>query len=392
MAHLISHPIQYFAPLYRALARRPEIDLTVYFYSDATLREHVDKGFGRSIKWDVPLTEGYKSRILQSAKTKDVHARGPNLDLLSDLMHERYDAMWVHGYMSANAWGARAIAAMTGAAYLVREEQNLLDHRPLAKRIAKQLVLRPLFWRSWGLSIGKNNWDYFCNYGIAPERIFPARYSVNNDFFRRGAQQLAPKREEIRASLGITDDRPVILFCAKFIDKKQPLLLLQAFERLSREAGCWLLMVGDGELRQEAEQFVRSRNIPRVLFAGFMNQTELPRAYTAADIFVLPSAYQETWGLVVNEAMNYGLPVVVSDKVGCGRDLVEVGRNGFIFPHDDPAALAEALKPLVASREMREEFGGRSLGRIAEYSIDACADAIVTACLAATGQGNGRST
>lgn len=384
VAHLVSHPIQYFAPLYRNLARRPEIDLTVYFYSDSTLRQFVDKEFGRSIKWDVPLTEGYKHRIVASARTREIGGAAANPDLLAELIRERYDAIWVHGYMSVNAWAARLIAALTGAAFLIREEQTLLDFRPLTKRVVKQLALRPLLWRSWALSIGQQNRDYFRHYGVPPERIFGARYSVDNDFFRRGAEGLAPQRAEIRHSLGITDDKPVILFCGKFIEKKQPLLLLEAFEQLSRKHECWLLMVGDGALRAKAAELVESRNIPRVLFAGFMNQTELPRAYTAADIFVLPSAFQETWGLVVNEAMNYGLPVVVSDRVGCGRDLVEHGRNGFIFPYNDAALLAQSLEPLVADLNLCKEFGRRGLARVSEYSIDACAEAIVSACVTST--------
>src|SRR3990172_7079616 len=90
-----------------------------------------------------------------------------------------------------------------------------------------------------------------------------------------------------------------------------------------------------------------------VRIAGFLNQSELPAAYAAADVFVLPSAFHETWGLVVNEAMNFDLPVVVSDKVGCGADLIEPGRNGFIVPHDDTAQLAEAIGRLVGDAEMR---------------------------------------
>ena len=387
VAHLVSHPIQYFGPLYRELARRPEIDLTVYFFSDSTLREHHrDREFGRAVRWDIPLVDGYRYRILPSAQHHEPESRRPNPDLLRELLHERYAVLWTHAYTSANVWLARLIAAATGAAFLVRQESILLDPRPLHVQAVKQVALRALFWRSWALSIGRNNSDYFGHYGVPPERIFPAHYCVDNDFFRSGARGLAPQREAIRRQFGITDERPVILFCAKFIPKKQPLLLLEAFERLGGELGCWLLMVGDGELRAPAEAMVAERGIQRVLFAGFMNQTELPRAYTAADIFVLPSAYQETWGLVVNEAMNYGLPVVVSDRVGCARDLVEAGRNGFVFPHHDAGALAAALQALAADAGLRQRYGQESLNRIGRYSIAACADGIVDACLAASGQ------
>ena len=178
---------------------------------------------------------------------------------------------------------------------------------------------------------------------------------------------------------------PVVLYCAKLIPKKDPLLLLDAFERVRREHDCRLLLVGDGELRQEAVDRVASRGIPDVRFAGFLNQTEIASAYAAADVFVLPSSYGETWGLVVNEAMNFSLPLVVSDKVGSAEDLVRDGWNGFIFPSGRPDDLARALGRLVADPELRRSYGERSLERVREYSVEACADGIVTACRADAG-------
>jgi len=148
---------------------------------------------------------------------------------------------------------------------------------------------------------------------------------------------------------------------------------------------CWLLIAGDGPQRTEVGyEAARLGAAASVRTAGFLNQTELPAAYAAADLFVLPSAYHETWGLVVNEAMNFDLPVVVSDKVGCGADLVEPGRNGSVVAHDDTAQLADAIGRLVADADMRRRFGARSGEIVARYSIEACADGIVAACEAAT--------
>jgi glycosyltransferase involved in cell wall biosynthesis len=213
-------------------------------------------------------------------------------------------------------------------------------------------------------------------------RLFPARYCVDNDYFQRKAEELGLSRGEIRDGFGITDDAPVVLFSGKFIEKKQPLLLIEAFAKVYKQTSCWLLMVGDGPLRQPMEDLIRRLQIPNVLLPGFLNQTELPRAYTTADVFVLPSAYMETWGLVVNEAMNFSLPVVVTDKVGCAADLVREGWNGFVVDHQSVDALAEALSLLVKDREMRRRFGERSYDLVSEYSIKTCADEIVAACLA----------
>ncbi len=385
VAHLISHPIQYFSPLYRELAARAEIDLMVYFYSDATVREFYDPEFGRRVRWDTPLLEGYQTRFCPSAARTEVGGRFlrvPNWDILREVTCRRYEVIWVHGYGHPNAWIVAATAQRYGASVLIREEQTLLHRRPWYKSALKRVALRALFRRTWGVYIGEQSRRYFEHYGMPPSRLFPARYCVDNGFFQGKAAELAPQRGAVRAGLGVGDDAPVVLFCGKFIEKKQPLLLLDAFERVRRRRRCWLLMVGDGPLRQAAEALVERRRIPGVLMPGFLNQTEVPRAYSAADVFVLPSAFHETWGLVVNEAMNFGLPVVVSNKVGCGEDLVRRGWNGFIVDHRDAVALARAIEALVVDQEMRRAFGARSIKLVGEYSISACGDGIVAACVA----------
>ena len=386
VAHLVSHPIQYFAPLYRELARRPDIDLTVYFYSDATAREFYDAGFGRAVRWDVPLLEGYRARICRSAAMGDLPGGffgRPHGDIVREIGVGRYDVVWAHGYAHLTTWLALGAARARGAGLLIRDEQTLLHGRPWYKRAAKQVLLRALFSQAWGLYIGEQSRRYFERYGVPPSRLVAARYCVDNRFFQERALELGARRPEIRAGLGITDDAPVLLFCGKLVEKKQPLLLLEAFERMQRRHRCWLLIAGDGPLRPAAHDLVARRRIPRVLMPGFLNQTELPAAYTATDIFVLPSARHETWGLVVNEAMNFALPIIVSDKVGCAEDLVRPRWNGLVVSHRDVDALADAMATLVADRDLRRDFGARSLKLVGEYSVEACADGIVAACLAA---------
>ncbi len=160
-------------------------------------------------------------------------------------------------------------------------------------------------------------------------------------------------------------------------------MLLSAFSSVRQVVPCWLLMVGDGQLRAEIEVRVRESAIQTTVLPGFLNQNELPLAYTAADVFVLPSAYNETWGLVINEAMNFGLPVVVSDRVGCSRDLVREGWNGFSFAHQDENQLANLLLKLVGDPAMRLDFGRNSSSLIADYSIESCAKGIIQGACAA---------
>ena len=383
VVHLISLPAHYYAALYRELSRRPEIDLTVMFYSTASLNAY-DACCGRKGCWDVPLTDGYKSYIGSSAKVRTLfNPRAnlqPNWDVLREVLRSRCDVVWAFGYTFVNTWVAAA-AQFKGYRLLLRDDQTLLTERPRWKRALKHLTLPLLFRYVGGLYTGEENRRFFLHYGTPRRRLFRANHCVDNKALRARRLELEPRRREIRESFGIRDESPVVLFSGKLIDKKKPQLLLEAFEQLRRVLPCHLLFVGDGGLRRSLEDEVSRRGIPDVRWAGFLNQSRIAEAYVAGDIFVLPSAYEETWGLVVNEAMNFALPIVVSDKVGCGPDLVRDGYNGFVFRSGDVEGLRSALAALVASDALRKEYGAHSAALVQEYSVEACADQLVKAFL-----------
>jgi glycosyltransferase involved in cell wall biosynthesis len=386
VAHLVSHPIQYYVPLFREISRRPEIDLTVYYYSADSLREYFDPGFGREVKWDVPLTGGYQYVFDQSAnERKPIEGFDwrPSWSILRELAKKKFDVIWLNGYMFANSWMATLLSRIQNRHVLLRDDQTLLTPRSRSKRLVKRLVLPLIFKRISGLYVGESNRAFFEHYGTP--QTFRVAHSVDNEMFAGYYRRLHPSRNALRTRFGVSGDDPVILFSGKLIDKKQPQLLLEAFRLVRQASKCHLLFVGDGALRESLQATVQTQAIPDVHFVGFLNQTELPAAYTAADILVLPSAYQETWGLVVNEAMNFELPIVVSDRVGCAADLVEEGRNGIIFKSGDVQSLAKALQALVAAPETRRAYGQRSSEIIKNYSVEHIASQLVTACQAAAG-------
>ncbi|TEU13318.1 MAG: glycosyltransferase family 1 protein [Anaerolineales bacterium] len=387
IAALFSHPIQYFAPLFRALASRPDVDLTTYLCSRQGLEEYVDPGFGKAVSWDIPLLEGYRYKFLPNLR-RGQGARGffslINPAIVRELQRERYDALWVHGYMHATNWLAFLAARVTDTPILLRGESNLLRPRPWWVRLVKGVVLRALLSQvSACLYIGTRNREYYEHYGVPDERLFFTPYCVDNAFFQAQADHFRPQRNKLREEFGIVDDRPVILFCGKLIPKKQPLRLLEAFAQVRRDFPCALLYVGDGALRSEIEERIELENIPDVRITGFLNQSEVPKAYTAADVLVLPSTWEggdsETWGLVVNEGMNFGLPIVVTDQVGCAPDLVREGENGYVVPYHSVEELEKALEKLVADPERRYAFGQRSLEIIQGWDIDHTVEGIVHA-------------
>jgi glycosyltransferase involved in cell wall biosynthesis len=303
VAFLFSHPIQYFAPLMRQLAARPEIELTAYFCSRMGVEEVLDPGFGQTFKWDIPLLEGYRSHFLPAVQ-RDQTVRGwlnPfNPALVPELVRSRYDVLVVHGYASATNWLAFLAARLAGTAVLFRGEVRLRSDQHAGWSAVKSLGLRTMFrvLVDGCLYIGARSHEFYAHYGVPAHRLFFTPYCVDNDFFQTWAAQLAPKRADLRAELGITDDRPVILFVGKLVPKKQPLMLLQAYAMMRCDHRCALVYVGDGELRGALESRVREQNLPDVKITGFLNQTEIPRVYAAADVLVLPSLATETWGLV----------------------------------------------------------------------------------------------
>jgi glycosyltransferase involved in cell wall biosynthesis len=281
-----------------------------------------------------------------------------------------FDALWVHGYARAFHWAAMLAARRRGLKLLLRDESTSISMpRGPAKLAAKRAFFGGLRRLVDGvLAIGSLNRSYYVGQGFDPARIFLMPYAVDNGHFRAGAAGAAANRAAFLASLGLAPDRPRIVFSGKLTPIKAPDVLLEAFARLS-EPKASLCFVGDGPLRGMLEARARALGVAeRVCFAGFRNQRELPAFYDAADVFVLPSR-REPWGLVVNEAMNAGRAIVVSDQVGSGPDLVKAGENGAIVRVDDVDALAAALADVLASPERAAAMGRRSFEIIDGWSF-----------------------
>ncbi|MBI2867363.1 MAG: glycosyltransferase family 4 protein [Chloroflexi bacterium] len=378
LAYLVSHPIQYQAPLLRYLSASPEIDLTVYFLSNHSVLGYKDAGFGVDVQWDVDLLDGYKHVFLPCLGRQDHLSfwRPLTHGLWSRLRAGRFDALWVHGYAHQANLRAIAIARLLGMKVLLRGESHLgSGSRSKAQVWIKQRTY-PWFFKAPNafLAIGTLNTLYYRHYGVPADRIFPMPYTVDNDFFLRRSEEASPLREALRAELGFEPGRPVILYASKFQPRKRAADLLDAYIRLSpdgrQEPRPYLLFVGDGEERPLLESRVRSLGWSSVKFLGFRNQTELPRYYDLCDIFALPSEY-EPWGLVVNEVMNAGKAVIVSDQVGAGPDLVKEGESGYIVRVKDVEALAGRLRSLVDDPTLCRRMGEESRRRIAAWGFEA---------------------
>jgi glycosyltransferase involved in cell wall biosynthesis len=381
LAYLVSHPIQYQAPLLRRIAQEPDIDLTVCYGSDFSVRGYRDQGFGVGVKWDIPLLEGYDHVFLPRLRDgQDVSFAMPiNYGIVSRLRGRSdkpgFDALWVHGYATVNALHGIVAAKALGIPVLVRAESWLRDRG----RSGVKLALKNIFFAGLlqmvdaVLPIGTLNAEYWHHYfgSAVPQFLMP--YAVDNRYFADRAREAQAARASLQAELGLDPSRPVILFASKLQTRKHCDHLIEAYARLSPAPGTeprpYLVIVGDGEERATLERQAAATGFASIRFCGFRNQSELPGFFNLASVFVLPSRH-EPWGLIVNEVMNAARPAIVSDDVGCGPDLIQDGVNGCIYPVGDVAALAEALRSVLERPDAAEEMGQRAFERIQSWGFE----------------------
>jgi glycosyltransferase involved in cell wall biosynthesis len=388
LAVVAAAPIPYQIPLYRRLATDPRLEFTAVFASTGGVRPH-EAGFAGPITWDVDLLSGYRSRFLRRADRNPIEGGFFELrdfDIVSTLLDGQYEVLWLHGYNFLTHQLAAITQLLLRRRLLFREEQTLLHDRSFPKRIIKAGWLRLLFNCGLVLYIGTENRRWFQSYKVPDSRSFFVPYCVDNERLALEAQRLRPSRAALRRTFGLPGEEiPVVLMTSRLISKKQPLFLLEAFRRVRLRMRCALMIVGSGDLEPSIRKRIAEDRIPDVIMAGFLNQSQLGRAYAAADLFVLPSAVNETWGIVVNEAMNFSLPIVVTDRVGCARDLVREGQNGFIVSAEDPAQLSDAIAQLVSQSELRRRFGAASYDLVQEWNYDRASEGIIAATAQAVG-------
>jgi len=373
VAYLVSHPIQYQVPLLRRLAADPALDLTVYYMDDMGARQYYDWEFGSTVQWDLPLLDGYTWRVLRNRSpiSADHFLRFFHPSVFGTLRAGRYDALIVHGYAHATEWLSFLGAWTTSTPLFLRGESNLLGRRRWWVRTGKRAVLGGLLHRIHGaLAIGERNREFYLAYGVPDDRIFSVPYAVDNEYFMTEAARLRPERAALREHLGVPPGVPVVLYAGKLIPRKRPLDLVQAAARIAGECPLSLVLMGDGSERALLEAEIARAGLRHALITGFINQGEISQYYAASDVLVLPSSH-EPWGLVLNEAMCFGMPAIASDAVGAAPDLVRPGENGYVYPVGDVDALAQALRGVLCDPARRDAMGARSREIVAAYSFEA---------------------
>jgi glycosyltransferase involved in cell wall biosynthesis len=368
---LCSHPTQYSSPMWRRISQHPQVEALVAYCSLEGAESHVDPGFGVEVAWDVPLLDGYPWVKLKNSSLRP--AVGPFFGLVNPgvwklIRKNQFDAIAVFtGYMCVTFWIALTAAKISGIPLLYGTDAT---------------TLRPLDGRSWKARVKKHLWPWLFQMAdvvIAPssgtaalmrslnipqERIKLTPYVVDNDWWKQKATLV--DRASVRQAWGIPENANVILFCAKLQPWKRPQDLLRAFAHADIPDS-YLVYAGDGALRGQLEREATELHVQdRVRFLGFVNQTALPQIYCSSDLMVLPSEY-EPFGVVVNEAMLSGCPVIVSDRVGARFDLVRENKTGFVYPAGDVEALSGTLCQALECRERLRRMGEAARQRMSEW-------------------------
>lgn len=368
---ITSHPIPCQVPIWRALARCPDIKLKVLYASLDGARPFHNSAFGRKVDWGVEMLDGYDWMLVENRPLSWINwrlaIRCPDIGHVLD--NERPDAVLLVGKELWYYQQALGAAVSRGIPVIYRSVTPPPCTNSFIGHLKTHLRKRMYSKMSGILCVGKSQYDFYANHGIPESRMYWSPYCVDNAFFQTERMKWSAQRSRIRREFGFEDPDKVIAFVAKFTRIKRPMDIIQAYEMLPDRGSFGLLMAGTGELLEKCREYVASQHLNKVCFTEFKNQYEIGAVYAAADCFVLPSQ-SETWGLVVNEAMIFGLPMIISNTVTCSSDLVQDNQNGFTYPMGDVPALSARIHQVFADEHLRRQMALNSEKLIADYSVE----------------------
>jgi glycosyltransferase involved in cell wall biosynthesis len=349
------------------------VKTSCWYCSDASIKGGFDQEFGVKITWDIPLLDGYEYRFFKNNSRNPSPENGffglVNLSMLRSLAKAPRSLVVVHGWHYFTLFWVLMLGKLFGHTVCLRcdvpanQEELKTGRLQTIKRLGLKYLLFPRI--NYFLYVGSQNRRFYESLGATDKQLVFCPYSVDNERFRQEYLALTGHTASLRQQMGIPAQAKVIIFSAKYIIKKRPLDLLQAFAKLNNP-DLWLVLVGEGELRADMEAFIAANQVKNVILTGFVNQSKISEYYAIGDLFVMCSGAGENWGLSVNEAMNFNLPLVLSDLSGCADDLVKPGSNGYVFKTGNVTELAEKLKAVLLENKLTQTISSAEL--VQEYS------------------------
>lgn len=379
---LNTHPIQYFAPMYKYLQGTEGLNITTLYCSDESIKGHTDVDFGIKVKWDIPLLEGYTPIFLKNLRPNGSNAKGffglINLSVIKYLIKYRQSLWVIHGWHRFTLFFALLVGRILGVNICLRSDNPVNQELKKSKKI---IAIKKIFFSKFLfrlpkklMYVGNQNKGFYQFYGVPNHKLIFVPHCVDNKRLQTEQASFGSK-SDLKLILGLLPNVKYILFSGKIFSKKKPEDLLEAFIAINNpEFG--LIYMGTGELHSQLENKAKQSGVQNIHFVGFKNQSEISKYLSASDLLVLPSGSGETWGLVVNEALAMGLPVITSDLVGSAYDLIDEGVNGFMVEYANLAKLQSAINQALTNDAWLENASKRSLQIIEDYSYLKVANAI----------------
>lgn len=341
-------------PLFAELAKNPAIDLCVYFFSETD----------QNRLWKVDLAGQFRYRILPGFglrfRGRDLATYFVNPTIISTLLRDDFDVLIAVGWDSFASQAAFLLCKLLRRPFILWSGSTV--NEPSWRRtLFLPLVLAMVHGADASIAYGTRAKQYLQRLGAHPSDIFISRNSIDMDAFLTCAREARRQRDTLRRSLGV-GNAPVILYVGQLIERKGVATLIEAVAQLrTRIPGVRLLIAGYGPAESPLRALVEARQLgENVGFLGHVELETLPQYYAAADLFVLPSS-EEVWGLVLNEAIGAGLPIITTERVGAAPDIVDDGKNGLVIPANDAQWLADASSYILDDDARAKRMGARSL-------------------------------
>ena len=363
----------YRIPVFNALARHEGVDLHVVFLAETDTELRQWRVYRDEIAFSYQVLPSWRIRLAG-------HNVLLNWGVKSCLSKFGPEAIICGGYNYCASWEALSWTARHNARFVLWSESNRQDAR--SGRAWTEKLKSNFLSRCDGFAVpGKSAGDYLLSLGVNAERITLAPNAVDNAWFAAQAESIRGRASEFRSKLRLPER--FILFVGRLVEGKGVFDLLEAYGRLGDDvrSELGLIFAGDGDCRSELERRAKGIQPGKVGFAGFVHREDLAALYALSEALLLPT-HSDTWGLVVNEAMACGLPIVVTSVAGCAADLVENEWNGYVVPPADPEALKIVIEQLATNHDLRRQMSLRSYQRIRAYSPENCAAGLAAAALA----------
>jgi glycosyltransferase involved in cell wall biosynthesis len=375
LAIITTHPVQYNVPWLVRLAEKGVEIKVFYTYEQSRNGMIYDAGFGKDIRWDIPLLDGYDYEFVPNTSKR------PGLDrfmgIVSPTLTARIEA-WCPDGLLVIGWNfsshlhcmryfhGRIPVYFRGDSVLLHETAGL---RKLARRIFLYWVYRHV---DYALYVGTNNRSYFLRHGLRPGQLVFSPQAIDIERFSQPDEVYRRQAEVWKKGLRIPAGNLTVLYAGKMSTVKNPGFMI----RLAKACAglpVSFIVVGDGHLKTEIQQ--QAVGMSNIVFMDFQNQTFMPSVYRMGDVYIMPSL-SETWGMGVNEAMACGLPVMASEHVGCVADLVLENKTGISFRLDDMEKCVAFLRRLCDDRNGLAEMGACATSLIGFFSFSHIVDSV----------------